>query len=69
MHINKLFILGRRLDPRLFKFCRTDAENLCGASGQWFNPEDMTPETGPHTFSCLYSHYKMYSGNEDRQVH
>ncbi|KAK7114849.1 Golgi apparatus protein 1-like [Littorina saxatilis] len=46
-----------RLDPDLYKSCKRDAKKLCHESGNWADPESMTPDQGPQVLACLRRHF------------
>ncbi|XP_066589109.1 Golgi apparatus protein 1 [Prorops nasuta] len=46
-----------KLDPQLYRACKSDAVRLCHAKYAWYSDGmQMDPERGPLVLPCLYSH-------------
>jgi Golgi apparatus protein 1 len=58
-----------RLDPRLYKFCRRDAIQLCGARENWHRVDDgkaaTAPSSGPLVLSCLFQRITHINEDDD----
>ena len=58
-----------RLDSRLYKFCRSDARELCQAPKNWHvqaeddDKEAYTPQMGYLVFACLYRHVHPFTSD------
>lgn len=57
IQIQYFIVRDYKLDPQLYRACKSDAIQYCHARKAWHeNGEHMDPETGPLVLPCLYSY-------------
>lgn len=55
-----------KLDPQLYRQCRSDAVNYCHAKNVWHDENSMDPDRGPLVLPCLYR--IVYLGSDKIKV-